>query len=307
MKNDDKKQISEDFLDETIYTAPKKFYLKLFIASFSFIFIVLLYFIPIKDILTTYTEQALNSSPKCRIKHDKLSISLFLPTIKIENPTIPRGCLNDKTIKLKRITVKLTRPSFFPLGIKTTINVSTKQESVTADAILGLSKQIIRLDQEKLSSRFINLFLPDSLSIKGSFKIKMVLTHTTPNKITGPILIQSDNFQINSMNIQGLAVPALNLKTLGVKLNIKERKLFIHNITIGNIKAPLDLKLQGSTLLNFVDLQYSRLNIDGSLRISKAFKKQFSLINLLLPKKANDKGRYLFKLKGTLKNPQPSF
>ena len=301
-------QIKPDHqLDEEIYQQPKSFYIKILFISFFLFCSVIILFLPIDKLIESSIKSALTSSPRCKINYKQIKISYFLPTISLTNPIIPNGCIGKKKINLSQIKIKIIRPSLFPLGLKVNIQLYNKRDSVKIEAILGYGKQVFRIDEQKLSSTIINLLLSDPYSIQGDFTVRGVIIKEGARDFSASLIARSANFLLNSTTIQGLQLPDLNFKRLSLKLSVKGRKLKLESFSLGTTESPITGSLKGSALLNLIDPSYTRINFDGSIHFSKSFRDSFSILNLLLTGKKEEGGRYFFTLKGTLKNPQPTF
>jgi type II secretion system protein N len=306
-----KDTISENNLSESIYQNSKGFYIKLVVIC-SIIFIALtFYLLPLETIIKSKIDAALAGNMRCRVSYEQLHFSYFLPTITLKNTNISKGCLGKKEINLDKVIVKVVRPSFFPFGIKLDVNLVKNRKRVNLDTILGFSKTVIRLNEKNLDAAIINLFLPPDVKIQGKFKMNVVLSVESSKKFSGSFLIRSKNFQLRPMtlNIMGLPLdlPLFKFNTLQLKSSIDNRKMRIENIKIGNSKAPIATQLKGSALLNMIDINYTRINLEGTVRFSKRFRDEFSIINGFLKNKKEENGNYFFKLNGTLKSPKYSF
>ncbi len=307
MANKKIEPIAENKLEDSIYKQSKVFYIKVTLASITLFFLALVLFLPLTKIIEDNIKSALVSSPKCKITYKSLTSSYFLPQLNIIKPVIPKGCMGKRKITLSRIKVKLIRPSFFPFGIKTNITLFNGSESLTIESIIGIGKQVFYLNEKSISSTLINLLLPESYSVQGKYAIQAVLTKENAKKFTGSLVLSSKNFQLNSFTVSGLDLPDLNFNKLNLKLSLKDRKLVLDHLIIGDGQAQISGKLQGNALLNLIDPNYTRINFEGSVHFSKSFRDAFSILNILLNGKQEKNGRYFFTLKGTVKNPQPSF
>lgn len=307
-----KSTIETNEIDDNVYIHRKMFYIKLILLSI-FIFIIgVITVFPIGPSITKLITGALTSNKNCKITHDKLQLSFFMPKLHFVKPNLPMTCINPQTLKrsksisFKSWTVSFDAISFSPIGIRTKLLIKAKQTQLLVYPTLSFGTILFSIKDTKVNSNFINDMIEKENLMAGSFALKGVITTDFKQLLSAKVLIKSKNFSINKANIQGFNLTKLNIKNVSLKINLKDKtKLSIKQFILGDKDSPIIANLKGLVKLNQKSVNRSKLDLNAEIKFSQDFTKEYPFINLFFKGKKSPTGFYKLKLSGALGAPNP--
>jgi type II secretion system protein N len=281
----------------------KKYLLIIFIPNI-FILSFLSYF-PISGKLNDLILNALKSSG-CPATFTQLDIEFLLPKVIISDLAVPQVCTGAaEDLFFKKITINYHLISFSPFGIPFKADTRLYGQDLSLHYVLGLGKQSVRLKDQKLDlSKLAPLF--PQLKLKGSLTVDMRagLDDNTLSELT--LKASSSNFELPGQNIQGFALPHMNIKDLFIDIETADdAKLKINKFIIGgaNQESPIRANFVGNINLSKTNTMSSQLALSGEVKLSEGMKQSIPLLEMMLENYAIKDGFYQLKIGGTLGAP----
>lgn len=303
-----RKRIQYNELNEEIYgpkywTKPRLIVTGLALLLFGFLFNF-----SMEDKINKWLLATLSSNEACPIIFDKAELSYLPPMIDIKKPVILGSCfgqINNK-LPLHDFKISLSRPSFYPPGIKLHVSISEGKTKLNIYPTLSPFSQYVEIEDSKIDSIIFGAFTSDNkspvagiLSLDGSFKFSSGTIED------GYLNILSQDFHLPAQNIKGFEMSLITLKRLSFKSHFTNKTTMqIDQIQIGEPNMPIELKLKGNLLLNPTNFISSELQLSGTLHLSDYILTNFSFVKLFLPQD-NTSGTYQMKLMGPLGNLGP--
>lgn len=301
-----KNRIPYNELAPEIYTPKYWSKTKLFILGF---FILLFSFIAnfsVEDKITNLTLAFLAKNRECPIDFEKIQIKYLLPSINIKNPVVQGRCFNNpqNNLILNNLRLSFHSPSFYPLGIRLHVEANTDSSYINAYPVFSFFSKNIKIENTLIDSNLLALFMPNNVSpIAGHISVEGFLEFKSGNISDGELDILSKNLIVPAQNIQGFELPRLNLQNMQVNAVIDEPGVInIKTLQLGNKQAPLNLKLHGELKTIPENIKSSKIDLTGSLELSRYMLDTFAFLKLFLPAN-NTSGIYQMQLNGTLGNP----
>ena len=299
MENKVKNDIKE--IEESLYQTPKVFKFQLFILSSTLLALGFLFNFPLGNIINSNIEKAISSNPACPIMHGGTEFSFFFPSITIKNPTISAKCFGGKSdIALKDIELNLVTPSFSPIGLRFSTQLSDGKSTINLSPVLSYPTQKISIQDSKIKGSFFNNILQQSNLINGDLLIDALVELKDGDLDSGDFHLKSKNLSIPSQSVQGFDLPLLNFELLSLKGALKNQKhLNIQTLILGGPKSPIQLQLAGKIELNKKSINQSNYDLNGEIKFAPTFLEAFPILTPFLVGKKNADGFYRVKLKGS--------
>lgn len=298
------KKKPENALENVNYSFPKIGKAKLIPA---FVCIFLLAFIlnfPLMEIVKNKIKTQLSRIPGCSLTVKDINFGILLPKIELNQLNIPKRCAG-KALFLDQLKIYFRGPSFSPIGIATKIETDFEGIPVEAYASLGVSSQIIKLDDMKLALSEINKRFP-LVKVNGDVSINAIVE--IANNRLGKVnaLIESKNFTMPVQNIKGFTLPNMNINSLKLKISQKsKRKMVLEDFVIGDLDSPIRANFKGDITPNSSNFLFSRINLQGEVAFGQSIKDNFGiLLNFFNAFPTKDKF-YQMRLQGTVGQPLP--
>lgn len=290
-------------LPVTIYSRSSSFLIKtavLGFVSFSFGFWPHL---PLGKIFTSKIQTIMAANPSCPMDFDRLDFSFFwTPTLTLNDVTISSRCLGQgQDIKFDQISIKLKRPSFYPVGVKLDTTVYQNKKNIKLESIIGLGKNVINLPKQKFDYSFLSSFSSDIPPFQGSISIQANFIGSG-KKMEGNLKIESHDFILSSYSISGMTIPEMALNELELNATYAKEQLNILTLTIGNSSSPFVAQSEGIINLASKNLAAASGKMMLKLKFSKELLDQLPIGMLFVNKTKNSEGMYEFLLEGPIKN-----
>lgn len=287
-KKEEEKEISED-----TYSFKKKFFIKLVFSSICIFVLTFFINFPFKKILITNIEKSIKQFRACPIGYENLEIDYFPPTVALKNVFFSQRCFNKKiNFQFSKIESSINFPSFFPFGIKTSLTISSLDEktSLKTSFIANFNTIYIKIPETIINETFINDIASIPNLFTGTINLKTSLSLAKNSIKNGVIKISSQSFNLNKFTISGIKIPTLSLGSLNLKTQIsKKNTLTFQDFKFGNSQADFEGSIKGSIGLNLRNIQQSKLNIKGKIRIGQKIFQAIPLLKLFTKDKKKDK------------------
>lgn len=294
------------YIDENIYKRPRSFYVLISLIAFGAFALGILINFSFEGLLLAQIESALSSQRNCKINYQNISLSYFLPALMLKSVDVSGPCLGEKSIPLhlERVDLSVYWPSLFPPGPRFKIDLSQGKTHLYFYPSLSFRSAAVKIEGQKIQSDLINQLFNGTFSISGDFDIEGHFT--TDYNFVGPsnLAIISKNLALPSQNIAGLNINLLNLKNLSLKATINDSAtLTIQEAILGSPHADIFASFTGEIALNKKYIDRSKVALEGKIKFSPKFLKDFAIISLFLGSAKMDKnGLYSLRLKGNLGN-----
>ncbi len=300
-------RLTEGHNTREVYKQNKKQILLLLVFPFSIFIATLLFNLPVSSGTKALIEDNLLKSRQCPLIYKKFELDLILPTLKLDELTIPGRCFGNPkaAVHFNKAEFGVTFPSFWPIGIKTKFNASFEDSQINVFPRLTIAGHSIQIANSKLTTKFINQLTPQPNMINGDFDLKGNIEIKGNDIDTAHLLIDSNNLFIPTQNVSGIQIPALPLKKFELAANIVGKQMQIKALRIGSPDSTLQGEFKGTISLSKANIAYSKIDLQGKIKISKEIQEALPLIRLLLNGKNKKDGFYFITLGGTLGAPQP--
>ena len=100
-------------------------------------------------------------------------------------------------------------------------------------------------------------------------------------------------------------IPSLSFKKFELAANVVKEQVQVKALRIGTPASNLQGEFKGSVSLSKSNIAFSRIDLQGRIRISKEIQEAIPLIRLLLNGKQKKDGFYFVTIGGTVAAPQP--
>lgn len=299
-------ELSEEIYSPVYWTKTRLILLGLFLLITGF-----LINFSLEEKINKFLQQKLTNNVACPVQFDKAELSYFLPKIVLKKPIIMGACFGqwNNRLPLKDIRIGFHSPSFYPLGLKLHVAMSSGKSNINLYPVISLFSQYLEIDKTVVDGQLFSPMMASNISpIYGLLNINGFFKLENQSIVDGTIEIASTNFGIPAQNISNFELPKLNLQTFIIKAHfVDPTNISIDSIKIGRANAPVEMNLKGNIAVVPGDFMNSRLTLNGNLKLSQFTLQTFSILNLFLPPN-NTSGNYVMKLSGPLRNPgRPQF
>ncbi len=259
--------------------------------------------------------EKIDKNRACPISYQSLDIGYFLPKVILDHPTVAGRCFGSpgKNISFDEAILKITMPSFWPIGIKTKFHAKSKDALVNIFPRIAIGGHSVQVENTSIKGSFLNQFLPFSNLLKGDIKVQGNFDFNDIQSIQrkqverGNFRLSSKNLLIPSQDISGFSIPMMALRTLDFAGTITKKKVHIKALRLGDSKSKIQAEFKGSIILSLRNINSSTLNLEGKLRIDDSILNSIGLLRIMLNGKKKKDGFYFLQLKGSFAAPQPIF
>jgi hypothetical protein len=250
---------------------------------------------------------ALTANPRCPITLENYEIKFFLPRLELTNIKIPRNCSTSlkNDLKISKVNIHIRGFAFSPLGLHFKADTKIKNNPLSAYITTGFSEIAVRITDNTIKVQNFKEFIP-LVKLRGDIKLD-ALINLKNLKLTGLMLnARSNNFKIPSQSIMGLSIKQLNLDNLKVILDStgQKSKIKVKELVIGKSGAPIEANFKGLINLNNRNIQASKLDLAGEVKISDEMAKNFALIKMYLDSFDKKDDYYQIQIAGPLSRPK---
>ena len=305
-----RKRIQYNELNEEIYAPTYWTKTRLILIGLVLLFFGFLANFSLEEKINKFLQIKLTNNVACPVQFEKAELGYFLPKLVLKKPVIQGACFGqwDNKLPLKDIKISLHWPSFYPLGIKLHVGLSSGKTNINLYPIVSPFSQTIDIDKTTIDGQLFAPFMANNISpISGLLKVNGWFKIEGQAVVDGRIEIASNNFGIAAQNISNFEVPNMNLSTFLLRANfVDPTSMLIENLKVGKRNAPLEMDLKGKMAVNDRDFLNSQLALNGSLKLTPFFIQKFEIIKLWLPSN-NTSGNYVMKLSGPLRKPTTQF
>lgn len=305
-----RKRIQYNELNEEIYAPTYWTKTRLILIGLVLLFFGFLANFSLEEKINKFLQIKLTNNVACPVQFEKAELGYFLPKLTLKKPVIQGACFGqwDNKLPLKDIKISLHWPSFYPLGLKLHVGLSSGKTNINLYPIVSPFSQTIDIDKTTIDGQLFAPFMANNISpINGLLKVNGWFKIEGQAVVDGRIEIASNNFGIAAQNISGFEVPNMNLSTFLLRANfVDPTSMMIENLKVGRRNAPMEMDLKGKMAVNDRDFLNSQLALNGSLKLTPFFIQKFEIIKLWLPSN-NTSGNYVMKLSGPLRKPTTQF
>lgn len=295
-------------IDSEIYAQKSLALWKYIIGSILLIFFGFFFNYPLEKTIKNTLVKNLSSLKSCPITFQDIELSYFLPKVIITKPVISGRCFNQAqgSLSLNDLTIHLSGPSFYPLGLKFSVDIKKGLSKINLYPLIGIGKVVLKVEKSVLSSDLISE-IAGSNPVEGTLAIDALVEMGSKGLSDLKFHVQSKNLAIPSQNLQGLDLPHLNIGTLSLKGEYDGKKVFkVDNFILGNDLSPIVGQMKGNINVNKYNMAFSTLDLNGEVKFTPEFLNDFSILNLLLGGKNQENGFYKVRLGGSLMKPTPT-
>lgn len=306
-----RKRIQYNEINEEIYAPVYWTKLRLIIVGFVLLIMGFLVNFSLEEKINKFLQIKLTNNIACPVQFEKAELSYFLPKLMLKKPVVQGACFGqwNNTLPLRDIKISIHAPSFYPIGLKLHVAISSGKSKINLYPVVSLFSQYLEIEDTIIDGQFFAPFVESNVSpISGLLNLNGFFKFDGQTIVDGTIEITSTNFGIPAQNIKGFELPKMNLSTFIVKAHfVDPTNMNVDAIKIGKPNSPFEINLKGKVAVNESDFLSSRLTLNGSLKLSQFTLQSFAFIKLFLPPD-NTSGTYVMKMNGTLLNPgQPQF
>lgn len=292
-------------IEEIDYSMPKlgklKWTLLIGVTTLFFLFICL----PINKIVNDKLKSTLASVPGCSLSYKDIKFELLLPKVLVNDLSIPMSCFKRPgvPIRIKQTILNWRGFSFAPIGPHFKVETNLLGNDITAYYSLGLTSQVIKVQDLKLKLASLQEFIPQ-LRISGILKISSLIKFNLQGAQDLKLTLQSKNLKLPAQEIMKLKLPNLQLNNFFVKANMPQaNELQINDIILGDTEAPIRANFKGKIKLNQKNFKASQLDIDGEVAFSSLFLEKFAIIKLFMNKFTKKDDFYQLHFDGPITAP----
>lgn len=285
-----------------------------------FVFTIIFSF-PFEKKLDSIIYSSISSIPGCPISFKDYKFELFSPKIVINKLNLDKRCFGNapSNLKFDQVLIKFRGLSFSPFGPSFKIETKLLNNPVEAFIIPGFTSLSVLLENESENGKFnsphnkfhisdFNKFIP-SLKLAGELVVSTAYLKMGYNgKLKDLALnIASKDFFIPEQKIMGFRVSKMVINKLLLQMNfLKNDKIRLKKLIIGDDKSPLIANFAGDMNLNLRNFQTSSINLKGELSISEEMQKNYLLLKIYLDRFDKKDKFYQIQIKGKLNSPEIS-
>ena len=302
-----KKKILEHELEDGIYTVFNSGRKRLIIAGSILFFLGIVLNFPLKKTVNSFLATTLKPPKSCPFSYKDMSVEFFLPKLVFKDLFIPGSCYKKPKggFNLENAKIYIKGPSFSPLGLSTKVVTQYEGQDLVVHAAVAPKKQKVKIPSTTIDAGMLNALFQNKFNLAGSLTTEVLAELQRGKLLEGNLLLTSKNLIIPSQNIQGFQLETMKLNTLLAKASVgKNGQLKVHELKVGDKKAPIILDLKGRINLILSAPAFSQVSLDGTLKVSKAFIDKMPLINAVLGGLKKEGDAYLVKISGTLAKPK---
>ncbi len=308
-ENTPAERLPETQVVERIYDIESSYAKKITVITLFAFIVAILFNFPLEKNILTFVENQISKNRKCPLAYQKLELGYFLPKLVLKDVTVPGQCFNKvgTNLNFDQVMVRLSMPSFWPIGVKTKIEAYNDGAKINIFPRLALGGHAIQIEDTHLEGSFLSSFTPfpnlfrGRVSIQGNFDLK-------GQKLdTGNLLITSDNFIIPAQMIMGINLSQIAFKKLEFAGTYTKKAFHLKAVRLGDASSPIQGEFTGKIHPSMQNFNFSRLDLEGRVKFSSAFLNEVGLLRIMLNGKKKKDGYYYIKLGGTLAVPKPTF
>lgn len=271
--------------------------------------VAILFNFPLEKNIITLVEGEIAKNRRCPLSYQKIEMGYFLPKLIFTDITVPGQCFNKvgTNLNFDEALLKVSFPSFWPLGIKTKIEAQTQGARINIFPRLAFGGNAVQIEDTVLEGPFLSQFTPYPNFFRGKVKVQGNFEFKGKAISDGHLRLDSNDFIIPAQMIAGINLSSIPLKKLEFAGTYTKKSFHIKAMRLGNNDAPIQAEFSGKITPNARNFNFSRLDLEGRVRLSSAFLNEVGLLRLMLNGKKTKDGFYYLRLKGTMAAPQPTF
>lgn len=303
-------KIPENIAVPEVYSQTKKNILLLTVAPFAFFIFFLLINLPLGSKVDGLIEDKLLKNRACKMNYQSFELSYFFPGLGIDNLQIPKRCYGNtlpNELSFDHVSAGMSFPSFWPIGVKTKVDLKVGTTHIQAFPRLTLSGHTIQIEQTTITSDLIDQLTPQPQMVKGNIDIKGNIEIKANALQSADLLISSKDLFLPKQSIQGIPLPALPIKKLEVAATAFGNEVQIKALRLGGIDSPLQAEAEGKLNLSKSGILNSNATLKGKVRLGDEIIEALPIIRLLLNGKPKKDGYYFFTFSGTPRSPKFNF
>ena len=292
-------------IEEIDYRLPQLGKLRWFLLiTFSFAIFLFMSF-PIKKNIDDSIKSALYSIPGCSLDFKEINFEFLLPKVIVKDINIPMSCFRKvgHPIKLKHLTLNWRGLNFAPFGPHFKIQTNILGNDITAFHTLGLSSQVIKIQDVNLKMESLRQILPE-IKLNGRLKTNSLIKINSTGLSDLKLTVQSKDLVLPSQEIMRLKLPNLEFNNLFIKANMtKPNEIQVQDIIVGDTESPIRANFKGSIKLNQKNFSTSKLDLIGEVAFSSLFLEKFAIIQLFMNKFNKKDDFYQLHFDGPITSP----
>lgn len=304
-----KDRIPEAQAVDQIYNIEKTFSKRVVVITIAAFVLAILFNFPLEKNIITAIENQLAKNRQCPISYQKIELGYFLPKVILKEVTIPGKCFNKNGMNLSfdQILLRVSMPSFWPIGIKTKMEAYQEGAHINVFPRLAFGGNAIQIEDTVIQGPFLSSFTPFPNLLKGNIAIQGNFEMKGQTLTSGHIKIDSNDLFIPPQNLMGMSLSSLPLKKLELAGTYTKKTFHLKAFRIGDSNSPISAEFTGKIMPSLQNFNFSRLDLEGRVRFSDAFLNQVGLLRIMLNGKKQKEGFYYMRLQGTLSMPKPTF
>lgn len=279
------------------------------IGGLSFCFLVAFFIhFPIQRQVEGIVKAQLAQIPGCRMSFERLRIELFLPKIVLTEMRLPASCFGGGAgTKLPYVNLYFRGPSFSPLGLAFKVSTELYSQPLNLYYAAGISRQVIRVEEDKLSLSLISRISPQFPKLTGASKVDALVSLAGPRMDELKLSLESTNLNVPGQMMGDLKLPKIDIGNFSLKLESEDgKKVQLKEFIIGGVNSSIRGKFTGHISLAANAIAFSPISLKGEASFSPEFIEAFPILNLMLPQFTQVNNFYQINMTGTLGNMRPS-
>lgn len=294
---------------EQIYDIERSYAKKITVITLLAFIAAILFNFPLEKNILTLIENQIAKNRRCPISYQNLELGYFLPKVVMEEATIPGQCFNKvgTNLNFDRVMVRLSMPSFWPIGIKTKVEAETQGAKINIFPRLAIGGHAIQIEDTVLEGPFLSSFTPYPNLFRGEVKVQGHFELKGQSLDSGNLRLSSNNFVVPPQNIMGINLSQIPFKLLEFAGTYTKKAFHLKAFRLGDSSSPIQGEFTGKIYPSMRNMNFSRLDLEGRVKFSSAFLNQVGLLRIMLNGKKKKDGFYYLKLGGTLALPKPTF
>lgn len=301
-------QLPENKTHDSIYDSGTLFKIKVIVVTAALFILTTFVLFPIRENITNLITSSLLSNRACPIPHKKLDFNFLLPEVIITAPTISPRCLPGlkSSLTFDQVSFKVTMPTLWPPGIKSHLLIKKGKSVINLYPKFTILDHEIRVTKTNVQGQLISELIGQKSLLTGDLKTEGHFVITKKQKLkSGEFKIESSNMDIPAQTISGFNIISLNIRKMLLAGSINAGKLDIQALKLGTKSSQLQAQFKGKIGLMQNNMRFSKLNLNGKVRLGAKLRESVAILNILLDGKKQVDGFYPMSLGGTLAKPLP--